>query len=85
MAAQSKPTKVCGICYGDVKSFKTAPQDHMIPHGENDRLCGDCWENHLSLWVEQDHKHIPCMLKGCKSLMSYDNLASLARVGTMNR
>jgi hypothetical protein len=77
--------KHCSICMSEGVTLRVSPKTHERKHGESERACGQCWEAHLSLQVEEKYKssEIECMF--CTSEISEADFMSLAREGTEYR
>jgi hypothetical protein len=77
--------KHCNICESDGVTLRVSPKTHERKHSEQERACGQCWEAHLSLQVEEKNKssEIECMF--CTSEIGEADFKSLAREGTKYR
>ena len=77
--------KHCNICESDGVTPRVSPKNHERKHGEQERACGQCWEAHLSLQVEEKNNssEIQCMF--CTSEMSEADFMNLAQKGTKYR
>jgi hypothetical protein len=77
--------KHCSICESDGVALRASPKNHERKHDGHETACGQCWEAHLSLQVEEKNRssEIKCMF--CTSKMSADDFKSLAREGTKRR
>ena len=77
--------KHCSICGSDDVTLRVSPKNHERKHGESERACGQCWEAHLSLQVEERNKSSEIESMFCTSEISEANFKSLAREGTKYR
>lgn len=76
--------KNCNICGVETVPLRISPKHGTRKHSEDERACEECWEIYISLQVEENKPdQIECMF--CKSTLDFQQIAKLARKGTVFR